>query len=482
MHAKKWTAALLLAAMLTSLAACGEAATETTASTDTAATEAVETEPAFDDGLPEKDFEGRVFTSLIPSWTSYLMMAEELTGETLNDALYNRDIAVEGRFNVDIVSHVTDSSTDEIKNTAAAGDDLYQIASEGIVQLGILFMQDYYLDAREIPYVNFDQPWYSDEVTEALTYDDKTFIFISDYSISNMDMTECMFYNRDLATELSLEDIYDVVMEGRWTKDKMMEMVSTAYQDVNGDGKKDDGDRYGLALDFKGDPSTIPFHFGHRILEKQDDGSFKDVYYDEKMVNIVEWMHDITHSNEAVNCQDKWNHGYNMFTVGNTLAAYIRINMASWGLRDLDIDYAIIPRPKYDENQDKYYSTLAGSADAMVFLKTLGDREFAGIILEGLAAESHRTAVPAYYENVLSYKLVRDETNMDMVELVMNGRMYDFGYVYGAFESNGGGAAFWLNNVTLGDGNLTSYYEARRSNWENYMASVLAKFEEYTGK
>ncbi len=482
MHAKKWTAVLLLAAMLTSLAACGETATETTAVTDTAATEAVETEPAFDDGLPEKDFAGRTFTSLIPSWTSNLMMAEELTGETLNDALYNRDITVESRFNVDIVSHVTDDATADIKNTAAAGDDLYQIASEGIVSLGILFMQDYYLDAREIPYVNFEQPWYSSEVTEALTYDDKTFIFISDYSISNMDMTECMFYNRDLATELGLENIYDVVMEGRWTKDKMMEMASTAYQDVNGDGKKDEGDRYGLALDFNGDPSTIPFHFGHRILEKQADGTFKDVYYDEKMVNIVEWMHDITHSNEAVNCQQKWNHGYNMFTAGNTLIGYVRINMASWGLRDLDIDYAIIPRPKYDEAQSQYYSTLSGSADAMVFLKTLGDREFAGLILEALAAESHRTAVPAYYENVLSYKLVRDETNMDMVELVMDGRMYDFGYVYGGFESNNGGAAFWLNDVTRGDGNLTSYYEARRSNWENYMASVLAKFENYTGK
>ena len=118
----------------------------------------------------------------------------------------------------------------------------------------------------------------------------------------------------------------------------------------------------------------------------------------------------------------------------------------------------------------------------MVFLKTLGDREFAGIILEALAAESHRTAVPAYYDNVLSYKLVRDENNIDMVELIMDGRMYDFGYVYGAFESHGGGAAFWLNNITKGDGNLTSYYESRKSNWENYMATVFDKFENYSAE
>ena len=481
---KRIASFLLLLAMLTSMAACGEGAAETETSAelnaDTTVTE--ETEAAFSDNLPERDFEGKTFTSLIPAWTAGLMMAEELTGEVLNDALYNRDRAVEERFNTKIVSAVVDDCSVEMKSVTASGDDLYQIVSDGIVSLGINLMQDWYLNAREIPYLDFSQPWYSSEVTSELTYKDVTFIFISDYSISNMDMTECMVYNNDLAEEYNLEPIYDVVMAGEWTMDKLNTTIEGTYQDVNGDGTKDDADRYGLALDFKGDPSTIPFHFGHRILERRDDGSFKDVYYDEKMVNIVEWMYDLTHNNQNVNCQDAWNHGFNMFYEGNTLIGYIRINMISWGLRDLDLDYALIPRPKYDENQEKYYSTLAGSADAMVFLKTVGDREFAGIILEALAAESHRTAVPAYYDNVLSYKLVRDENNIDMVELIMDGRMYDFGYVYGAFESHGGGAAFWLNDITKGDGNLTSYYESRKSNWENYMATVFGKFENYSAE
>ncbi|MBR5445961.1 MAG: hypothetical protein IKV57_07555, partial [Clostridia bacterium] len=220
---KRISAFLLLCAMLTSMAACGQAPAENETSADLSADTTVteETEEKIADNLPERDFEGKTFTSLIPAWTATLMAAEELNGEVLNDALYNRDRTVEERFNTTIVSHIVDDSAVEIKNVTASGDDLYQIASDGIVSLGINLMQDWYLNAREIPYLNFEQPWYPSEVTKELTYKDVTFIFISDYSIASMDMTDCLFWNRDLAEEYGLEDIYEVVKEGKWTKDKM---------------------------------------------------------------------------------------------------------------------------------------------------------------------------------------------------------------------------------------------------------------------
>ena len=68
-----------------------------------------------------------------------------------------------------------------------------------------------------------------------------------------------------------------------------------------------------------------------------------------------------------------------------------------------------------------------------------------------------------------------------MIELIMDGRMYDFGYVYGAFESHGGGASFWINDIVKGNGDVTSYYQTRKNNWENYMAKVYEKFETYEG-
>ena len=77
---KRISAFLLLCAMLTSLAACGQAPdeTETSAELNADTTAAEETEEVIADNLPERDFEGKTFTSLIPAWTAGLMAAEEL--------------------------------------------------------------------------------------------------------------------------------------------------------------------------------------------------------------------------------------------------------------------------------------------------------------------------------------------------------------------------------------------------------------------
>lgn len=474
---------LLLAALLVlpTLAACGESQTETadTGTAGVAGETESESETGYADGLPERDFAGQVFTTLTGSGYASMLVGEELTGEVLNDALYNRDRIVEGRFNAVIEPAYMDDVQLAMQNAVASGDDIYSVADNGYVALGIDVAQGWYLNARDVPYLNFDQPWYSQEVNSELTYKDRTFVFVSDYSLSNIHYADCLLWNLDMAEEYDLENIYDVVREYRWTKEKMEEMCLNVYKDINGDGVKDEEDQYGIVMETKGDPTNIFRNFGHRILQRQSDGTFKDVFYDEALISQVEWMYNIAHNEQSVYCKDEWNLGYNMFVKGKTLLGYAFIHMVGWGLRDLDIDYAILPRPLWDENQEKYYSTIAGSAEATVFVRTLQDREFAGIIMEALASTSHEITVPAYYENVLSYKLSRDEATLDMLELIMDGRTYDFGYVYGAFESHGGGAAFWLCDVIRGNGDITSYYQARKNNWENYMAKVYNQFESY---
>lgn len=489
MKTKRILSALFAALMLASTVSCGNAPADAETDSTVNDTTAEDTAPSettradLPDNLPEKDYTGKGFNVLVPAWTSELMAAEELNGEVLNDALYNRNLTVAERFNVDLTMTVLDDTSVEMKNVVAAGDDLYQLAAGGIVAMGIDLMADIYMNANDLPYIDFTQPWYSTDVVEQLTYgaNNVTFIFIGAYNISSMGMAGCNFYNKDLAEEYGLEDIYTVVQEGRWTKDKMQEMISVAYQDTNGDGVKDEGDRYGFSMDFKGDATGYMYYFGGMTLERQDDGSYKDVFYTEKLVSTMEWLYDLSHNQDYVTCEDAWNHGFNMFVAGNTLMGKVVIRMVEWGLRDTDIDYAIIPHPKWDEAQTKYYSTVAGSSDAQVFLKTIQDKEFSGIITEALNAESWKQVVPAYYDNVLMFKAARDEQSIEMLEIIMNGRVYDFGYVYGAFESNGGGAAFWLNDIMKGNGDLTSYYQKRKSNWENYMASVYAKFDGYEG-
>ena len=104
---KKTIITLLFASMLLSLAACGGAEKETEQNSDTTADTTVvgesETETEADPlaHLDKVDMNGYVFRQLIRNNDIYVadMVAEEQTGELVNDAVFRRNMEVEERYN-----------------------------------------------------------------------------------------------------------------------------------------------------------------------------------------------------------------------------------------------------------------------------------------------------------------------------------------------------------------------------------------------
>ncbi len=105
---KKRISILLLCAML--LAGCAaekeaENGTDTTSSDNgTVESTAEETETTVYDSLVTEDFGGYTFHMLngVSNYAYVLLTAEELTGETINDAVYNRNSLVSDRLNVNL--------------------------------------------------------------------------------------------------------------------------------------------------------------------------------------------------------------------------------------------------------------------------------------------------------------------------------------------------------------------------------------------
>ena len=56
-------------------------------------------------------------------------------------------------------------------------------------------------------------------------------------------------------------------------------------------------------------------------------------------------------------------------------------------LRSLDVNFGILPFPKLDENQDKYY-TLPEEYSLVFSIPVTADADFASLIMEALAVES----------------------------------------------------------------------------------------------
>ena len=87
-----------------------------------------------DDGLPERDYNGAEFTITVNDFDQTLFFSEELTGDLLSDIIYERNRAVEERFNVNFNFFVeTYGNLNGIVRTSVlAGDDEYQLLTQQI--------------------------------------------------------------------------------------------------------------------------------------------------------------------------------------------------------------------------------------------------------------------------------------------------------------------------------------------------------------
>ena len=490
---KKLTTILLLCAMLLSMAACSNETKETTANETTADTTAAadntETESETEltrentpDDLPERNFDGKTLTILAEESTHGYLQVEELTGDVTDDAIYSRNSKVSERFQAEL--HIVDGGNYEavsktVNDAIVAGETTYDLVVSHTIQQGINVANGSYLPWNNVPYVDFTKPWWNASMATDLSYKGYSYLAMGDFDVTAIMYSCALFYNKDLGNKLGLPNMYDVVREGQWTKDKFAELIANAYSDLNGDGTRDAEDQYGFALNSKEDINSFLWCFGKKLYEKNEDGTFSNVYYDEKLVSMVEWLYNFKYNEDFTYTDDGWTTGYDMLTKGNTLFSCNCIDQALW-MRESEIDYAILPMPKWDDAQESYITPIAGGVSSEGVMMNTENLEMVGILTEALNAESWRTVTPAIVDSALKHKGARDEDSAEMIELILATRTADFGVVYGGWDSPRSALKRVIDSNRSTD--ITSYYEKNKKTWDATMDSVFASFEELVEK
>ncbi len=443
---KKRIFAVLLAALL--LSSCGSAGGEETAApVETAAqTEAVtetETEKLLPD-LPEDDFEGHTFTMLTKGyhsshWYSMEAYAEELTGEPINDAVYNRNATIGEQYNFTVAEAYgsTDNPTSELTKAVQAGEDIYDLVLISGVSLGSMAMQGYLVDLTSMPHMDLEKPWYDQSANASLSIANKLHMTAGDLNIMDNNATWAILFNKDLAADLALPDLYQMVLDGTWTLDALEEYATLASQDLNGDGEHNEFDQWGIqgesfntmaliqgagAFPFAKDENDLP------VIAIQDERFYSAF----EKANAINGNFDICmFVNNFTGYSDVWAECMDLaFTEGRVLYACVGLNRVTL-FREMEGDFGILPLPKYDEKQEKYHDLISiGSANMIAIPKSASDLERTGIIVEALSAESKYTLTPAYYDQTLKTKSARDEESALMLDLIFEARAFDLGLMY----------------------------------------------------
>lgn len=452
MKKRKLSAALALMISAQILASCGsEGAPETTTSGDAdtpdTTTENATTAEEIPDDLPEKNYDGKTFTVLTYDYIKDDYVTDGENGEVVNDAIYHRDQTVSERFGVNIEYNAENDfngTASEIKKSVMSGDDTYQLVAHHVISMSTIATDGLFMNWYDVPYIDFSKPWWAKSTTEDLTYGgDKATIAIGDYALSALSGTYCYFFDKKIAEDYHLEDLYKVVSDGKWTLDYVKDTVKNMYTDLNGNGEKDSDDFYGLTQSLGSPLETYFYSFGGKIFNQDKDGIPTLVYKSERTADIISEVYDLCYETDGVTTERE-QYSDNVHEIAarsfrDELTAFApgTLHMTTLYFRDKKNEYGILPYPKLDETQKEYKTMVDGYHAVLAVPKTVQDTEFVGIITEALNAESRRQVFPAYYEVALKKKYTYDDESVKLLDEIVDSRVFDFGYVFDAWKGFG---------------------------------------------
>lgn len=444
---KKHTLIALLLALVTvapSLVACAADETETDAPDNTVNADSDTTADTEDNtitpDIPALDFNGADFTFADSDetdhngaeWATYDVWVDGTTGEALNDAVYERRMYLENTYKInmkEVKGHTNVITEQDV--TSGAGE--FDAVMTNVYVSCILATSGYTRNLYDVPYIDLSKSYWDQGCVEDLELLGGVYFANGDITVMDDDATWVLMFDKGLYEDNGFENIYEKVKNMDWYMDDMLEMMSTAARDVNGDGAMTwTDDIFGFTTSYNSCQGLF-YASGEKFIYKDNDGKPYLTTSLERLTNVVEKTGKIMSDENLtilVNTIGSYDDMRAMFSEGRALF-YGEVLQCVTRLRDSDADFGLIPWPMYDENQDGYHSFVHKTAGKGVCVTVAcKDVEMSGAIIEAMAAKSVDTLTPAYYDIAITRKAMRDEESVEMLDIILKDRRYDLGYIY----------------------------------------------------
>ena len=439
-------ASLMLAGSLTACATSGDDTQETQAAQTTAA---AEEETGITDDLPsDLNFGGQEISIISrdrEGWTRGEISVEKLTSDPVNDAIFERNKAVEQRLNIKINSILENTSaTDAVPNkvitSVQAGTGDYDIMAACSYTTFPHTLTGNFANLAATEYINLEKPWWTQGYNEAISYDGLQFSVTGSMLLSIYRFAFVTVFNKDMFTDTNVPFLYDTVEEGKWTLEKQTSLVPLFHKD-DGDGVAEaDGDIYGFISSSL--ISTDPYWSACEldIFQKNADGNLEVVLDTDKIHAATDKILDLYYGTDgasyiltAYGSDSEQDDIRNMFAQGQGAMATLRIMaLENSIMRNMDNEYGVIPMPKFDELQKDYHTLLHDQFTVAAVPTTVkGERlDMVSALLEAMGSASYKIVKPIYYEETLRTKIAADPQSSLMMDIITEGIYIDLGIIY----------------------------------------------------
>ncbi|MBR7165207.1 MAG: hypothetical protein IKD18_02910 [Clostridia bacterium] len=445
----------LLLAVLTciSLIACTpapkdekEKSSKKTLPSETVAVETEEeTDPARILDMEKKDLGGYSFRFLVRKASYYHLdsheiMAKELKGDAINDAVYRRNQLIETEYNCSIEAVKESSPAAVARDSLLAGDYVADFLYDEARLLRNLVSLSLLKDTKESQYIHSEKAWYDTGLMDQVNVGASRYFLSGDASILDDGSLYLIRVNYDFLKQAEPNvDLYEEVRRGEWTVGRMYELALAAAKDLNGDGKLEPGaDRMGYQAPKQAAWAHVAA-CGVTLSNRYASGMI-EIPQEPKADLQSAWSalqgllgapfralddRSIAKSNSVFTCE--------------TVSALLNSDSASYKL-------GVLPMPKLNGEQGAYVTTadfndlcvyaIPKTVDHIQTAKELGfssGTEQAAYFFEIFSYYSMKMLTPAFYEKLYENQSLQSDEEKEMLLYAMQNRNCDpvVGYNFG---------------------------------------------------
>ena len=365
------------------------------------------------------------------AWKTFEIAREELPADVVGKAVWERNDAIKNKYNLVVTEELVSMSYKHIQTFYGSNEDKYDMV---MYQLEGLFghIQDGYLhDLTTLSYVDFDHPTWNDYTNEQLTLGTSIYAVNSNFNLQNKAQLTAIFYNREMARDAGDGYLEDLVKNNEWTLDKYAELGKAYSADTGGNGTMGDHetDTFGIC----GDVWNILSYAqgaGYRASTVVD-GKVQMAGAGDHILSILEKVGTFYFDSQScfrTEVPKPLNYGRSndMFMGGRALLICSQVIEYDREYVDATFELGVLPTPKYDSNQEEFYTTVNYSYSSLCAIPmTVVDTDLAGFGLEVLAEYSTNTTYEAYIETKCKLQDSFDQRMSDMYEIIFENPVYD---------------------------------------------------------
>lgn len=364
-------------------------------------------------------------------WSIKDLVADEETGEIMNDAVYARNIFLEDKYGFKIkAGYSADVECSEFITYVLSGDTTYDACFPMARLAASAASQGLLYDLNELEYINFDHSSWNSLFNDTLSIGGKSYYATGDITTNSYSGICVFYFNKDIREKNKLDDPYKLVRSGKWTIDALNKMAVQVAEDVNGDTVMDNNDRFGMTFSSTVGGMFFYYGTGEQMVTKDSNdlpvlrvGSERSVQVFDKIKQILADRNTCYLPYDYVDVQKQ-------FTDGNSLFIAECLDVAN-RMRPYDINFGILPLPKYDEAQEQYYCFANGWCVSPVIVpKNSVNPDRTGFIIQALAEASQQFIIEPYYDKVLTAKALRDNESAEMLDLIVHNFILDNADIY----------------------------------------------------